>query len=62
MSKKIEEQESLFDFDIVCPVCNKKFDSYKTLRSHIGKSRKEHLVLKEFYCQFLFQRIKGSVD
>lgn len=62
MSKKIEEQESLFDFDVVCPVCNKKFDSYKTLRSHIGKSRKEHLVLKEVLANDKLKSFKNYAE
>ena len=41
------EQHSLFDFDCKCPVCGKNCDSYQQLISHINRSRKEHMALKE---------------
>ena len=41
------EQQSLFDFDCKCPVCGKTFDSYQQLITHINRSRKEHMALKE---------------
>ena len=41
------EQQSLFDFDCKCPVCGKNCDSYQQLITHINRSRKEHMALKE---------------
>ena len=41
------EQQSLFDFDCKCPVCGKNCDNYQQLITHINRSRKEHMALKE---------------
>lgn len=59
---KIKEQEDIFDFDITCPVCNKKFESYKDLRSHISKSKKEHLVLKEVLANDKLKSFKNYAE